>query len=59
MGLNEFSAAKAIHNLERSDLEKIFKFFGDEKDSKKIASKIIKFREKKKIDTKMNLTIFS
>ena len=52
MGLNKFSAKDVIHNLDRADLEKIFKFFGDEKDSKKIASKIIKNRKVKKIDTK-------
>ncbi len=51
MGLNEFSAKDAIHKLDKSELEKIFKFFGDEKDSKKIASAIVKNREKKKIDT--------
>jgi len=51
MGLNKFSAKDAIHGLDRIDLEKIFKFFGDEKDSKKIASKIVKIREIAKIDT--------
>ena len=51
MGINEFSANDVIHTLNKSELEKIFKFFGDEKDSKKIASKIIKNREIKKIDT--------
>ena len=52
MGINEFSAKDVIYKLNKDELVKIFKFFGDEKDSKKIASKIIKFREKKKIDTK-------
>ena len=51
MGLNEFSAKDVIHKLDKNELEKIFKFFGDEKDSKKIASKIVKIRETKKIDT--------
>ena len=51
MGLNEFSAKDVIHKLDKNELEKIFKFFGGEKDSKKIASKIIKIREIKKIDT--------
>ena len=51
MGLNEFSAKDTIHKLDKSELEKIFKFFGDEKDSKKIASAIIKKRKKEKIDT--------
>ena len=51
MGLNKFSAKDVIHKLNKSELEKIFKFFGDEKDSKKIASRIIKIREIKQIDT--------
>jgi len=51
MGLNNFSAKDVIHKLDRRDLEKIFKFFGEEKDYKKIASKIVKSRETKKIDT--------
>ena len=51
MGINEFSAKDAIYKLNKDELVKIFKFFGDEKDSKKIASKIIKKRKTKKIDT--------
>ena len=51
MGLNEFSAKDVIHKLDRNELQKIFKFFGDEKDNKKIASKIVKKREVKEIDT--------
>ena len=51
MGLNDFSAKEAIHKLDQKDLEKIFKYFGDEKDSKRIAYKIVKNREIKKINT--------
>ena len=51
MGLNEFSANEVINKLEKQDLEKILKFFGDEKDAKIISKNIIKFREKKKINT--------
>ena len=51
MGLNEFSAKDVNHKLDRNELQKIFKFFGDEKDNKKIASKIVKKREVKEIDT--------
>ena len=47
MGLNDFSARDAINKLDKEELEKIFKFFGDENDAKKIALKIIK-REKNK-----------
>ena len=42
MGLNNFSAKDVINKLNKKDLEKIFKFFGEEKDSKRIAHKIIK-----------------
>ena len=35
MGLNEFSAQEVINKLDTTELEKIFKFFGDEKRSKK------------------------
>ena len=51
MGLNDFSAKDAINKLELKELEKIFKFFGDEKEAKKIASIIVKERKVKKIDT--------
>ena len=51
MGLNEFSAKDVIHKLDRNELQKIFKFFGNEKDNKKIASIIFKKRETKEIDT--------
>ncbi len=52
MGLNEFSASDAINNLDTKELEKIFKFFGEEKEAKRIASNIVKERKIKKIDTK-------
>ena len=51
MGLNEFSAEDVINKLGKKELGKIFKFFGDEKDSKKIAFEIVKKRAVKKIDT--------
>ena len=52
MGLNDFSAKEAINKLNEKDLEKIFKFFGEEKYAKKIASSIVKQRSINKIDTK-------
>ena len=52
MGLNEFSAEDVINKLGKKELQKIFKFFGDEKDRKKIAFEIVKNREVKKIDKK-------
>jgi len=51
MGLNDFSAKDVVHKLNQNELEKIFKFFGDEKHSKKIASKIVKKRKTEKINT--------
>jgi 16S rRNA (cytosine1402-N4)-methyltransferase len=52
LGLNSFSAEDAINKLEEKELEKIFKFFGDEKEGKYIARNIIKERLKNKIDTR-------
>ena len=51
LGLNSYSAEEAINKLDQKELEKIFKFFGDEKEGKYIARNIIKERVKKKIDT--------
>ena len=51
MGLNNFSARDVIYKLNQQDLEKIFKFFGNEEESKKIAFNIVKNREKIEIDT--------
>ena len=52
MGLNDFSAKDAVNKLDSIQLEKIFKFFGDEKEAKKIANNIVKERKTKSIDTK-------
>ena len=52
MGLNNFSAKDVINKLNVKELEKIFKFFGEEKEAKKIAIKIIKERRIRKIDTR-------
>jgi len=51
MGLNSYSAEDAINKLDEKELEKVFKFFGDEKESKFIARNIVKERLKNKIDT--------
>ena len=42
MGLNSFSAHDVINRLAKEDLAKIFKFFGDEKDARMVANKILK-----------------
>ena len=52
LGLNNFSAQDTINKLSGIELEKIFKFFGEEKEAKKIAFNIIKERKIKKINTK-------
>ena len=51
MGLNNYSAEDAINQLDEKELDKIFKFFGDEKESKFISRNIVKERSKRKIDT--------
>ena len=51
MGINDFSANDVINKLQAKELEKIFKFFGEEKEAKKIANEIIVVRKKKEIDT--------
>ncbi len=51
MGQNDFSAKEVINNLEDKEIEKILKFFGDEKDARLIAKNIIKERKSRKIDT--------
>ena len=47
MGLNSFSAHDAINKLDKEELAKIFKYFGDEKDARKIAQ--IQYLKKEKI----------
>ena len=37
LGLNNYSAEDVINKLDEKELEKIFKFFGDEKEAKFIA----------------------
>ena len=52
MGLNDFSASDAVNKLNSKELEKIFKFFGDEKEAKKISLKITEKRQNKKLNTR-------
>jgi 16S rRNA (cytosine1402-N4)-methyltransferase len=51
MGINDFSAKEVINNLGEKDLAKIFKYFGDEKDSKRIAHNIVEDRSTREITT--------
>ena len=52
MGLNSFSAHEAVNLLNKEELAKIFKYFGDERHARKIAYKIIKRREINLLTTK-------
>ena len=51
LGLNSFSAKDAINKLEQKQLEDILKFFGEEKEYKRISYNIVHERKKKEIDT--------
>ena len=51
MGLNEFSASEVVNKLENKEIEKILRYFGDEKDAKFISRNIVKLRETKKVTT--------
>ena len=57
MGLNNFSAHDVVNKLNEKELAQIFKYFGEEKESKKIARNIIKERSKQKIDTQLLVKI--
>ena len=51
MGINDFSAKEVINNLEEKELSQIFKYFGDEKDSNRIAHNIVVDRANREITT--------
>jgi 16S rRNA (cytosine1402-N4)-methyltransferase len=51
MGLNDFSAKEVINYLDEKELAQIFKYFGDEKDSKRIAHNIVEDRANREITT--------
>ena len=51
MGINDFSANEIISNMDENNLAKVFKVFGDEKYSKKIAKKIVEKRKNSTIKT--------
>ena len=59
MGINDFSAKEVINKLDEKSLEKIFKFFGEEKEAKKIAKDISKERKKKEINTEKLVNIIN
>ena len=51
MGINDFSAKEVINILEEKELAQIFKYFGDEKDSNRIAHNIVEDRVTREITT--------
>ena len=51
MGINDFSANEVINKLDENELEKVFRYFGEEKESKRIAHNIVEDRKKIKINT--------
>ncbi|MDB4082054.1 16S rRNA (cytosine(1402)-N(4))-methyltransferase RsmH [Candidatus Pelagibacter sp.] len=51
MGINDFSAKEVINNLDKKELSQIFKYFGGEKDSNRIAHNIVEDRATRKITT--------
>ena len=51
MGINDFSAKEVINNLDEKELAQIFKYFGDEKDSNRIAHNIVEDRATRDITT--------
>lgn len=52
---NKLTASFIVNNYSLSELNRIFKEYGEEKKAFRIASEIIKFRKKKKIDTTFEL----
>ena len=51
LGLNRFSANEVINKLSQEDLELIFKYFGEDKDSRIISKKIVQKRIKTNLNT--------
>ena len=55
MGINKFSASDVLNKLDQNQISTILKYFGEEKDHKKIAFQIIKLRKNNKILNTDNL----
>ncbi len=51
IGLNSFSAYDVVNKLDKEELSKIFKYFGDEKDARKISQAIINKRNQNFLST--------
>ena len=59
MGINDFSCDEVISNMSEENLNKVFKYFGEEKDSKKIARNIVRDRKFGDITTEKLVKIIS
>jgi len=55
MGINKYSAYDVINSFDKEHLATIIKVLGDEKDGRRIANKIEKYRSKKPIKTSQEL----
>jgi len=55
MGFNKYSAYDVVNTLDKKFLSNIIKVLGEERDGKKIANNIVKFRKKKIIKTSEEL----
>mgnify|MGYP006089009151 CR=1 FL=1 len=56
MGLNDYSAFEVVNNLEKKKLFNLIKILGEEKEAKAIVNQIVKYREKKTINTSEELS---
>ncbi len=59
LGLNNFSANDVVNKLGQKDLELIFKYFGEDKDSKIISKRIVDQRLKNNINTERLVSIIN
>ncbi len=59
LGLNDFSANEVINKLDQKDLELIFKYFGEDKDSRIISKKIVRERVKSNLNTENLVSIIN
>ncbi len=59
LGINNFSADDMLNKLSQKDLELIFKYFGEDKDSKIISKRIVDHRLKNNINTKTLVNIIN
>ena len=56
MGINKNNAYDVVNTLDQKELTNIIRILGDEKEAKKIANRIVNYREKKAIETSEELS---